>query len=118
MSSSLCRRSLRVAAIAWVFAVAAVAVGVLALALKVGVPQAWWPQTGQAFAAGTRSQDQDPCALIVGPAKEYCERDTRATTSAQKPDGAGATWRLVPAGAGVAALVVWRWRSSAGRRRR
>lgn len=109
-------RRLGVAAI--VLALAGVVVGVLVLAVGVGVPAAWWPRAGQAFAAGEPHADREACALIVGPAKEYCERGNTTSASTEKPDGAGSAWRLVPAGAGVAALVVWRWPSSAGRRRR
>ncbi|MGW1616390.1 hypothetical protein ACWCQZ_44480 [Streptomyces sp. NPDC002285] len=118
MTSSTRDRSRRLAAAASAFTLIAVVVGVLVLALRAGVPQTWWPHTGQAFAADARHADRDPCALIVGPAKEYCERDTKTPASTEKPNGAGAAWRLLPAGAGMAALVVWRWRSSAGRRRR
>lgn len=118
MTSSTWDRSRRHAAAVSVLTLIAVVAGVLVLAVGVGVPQAWWPHTGQAFAADARPVDQDPCALIVGPAKEYCERGTTSTASAEQPDGAGAAWRLVPAGAGVAALVVWRLRSAAGKRRR
>jgi hypothetical protein len=121
MTSSSWDRSRRIAAAASVLMVIALAVGVLVLAVGVGVPQAWWPHTGQAFAADARPADQDPCALIVGPAKAYCERGTTTTATAsasEQPDVAGAAWRLVPAGAGLAALVVWRRRSAAGQRRR
>jgi len=120
MPSSSWNRSRRLAAAASVLIVIALAIGVLVLAVGVGVPQAWWPHTGQAFAADARPADQDPCALIVGPAKDYCERGTTTTASAsaEQPGIAGAAWRLVPAGAGLAALVVWRLRSAAGQRRR
>ena len=118
MTSSTWVRSRRLAAALSVLTLIAVVVGVLVLAVGVGVPQAWWPHTGQAFAANAHPTDQDPCALIVGPAKEYCERGTTTTASAEQPGVAGAVWRLVPAGAGVAALVMWRLRSAAGQRRR
>jgi hypothetical protein len=118
MISSAWDRSRRLAAAASVLTVIALALGVLVLAVGVGVPQSWWPHTGQAFAADARPADQDPCALIVGPAKDYCERGTTTTASAEQPGIAGAAWRLVPAGAGLAALVVWRLRSAAGQRRR
>src|SRR5687768_3943564 len=118
MPSSSWDRSRRLAAAASVLIVIALAVGVLVLAVGVGVPQALWPHTRQAFAADARPADQDPCALIVGPAKDYCERGTTTTASAEQPGIAGAAWRLVPAGAGLAALVVWRLRSAAGQRRR
>ncbi|GAQ65432.1 hypothetical protein [Streptomyces scabiei] len=116
MTTSSWDRSRRVAAAVSVLTVIAVVAGAVILALGVGLPDAWWPQTGQAFAADARPVHHDPCALIVGPAKAYCERG--ATTAAGRQDTAGAAWRLVPAGAGVAALVVWRLRSAAGQRRR
>ncbi|MGW3152535.1 hypothetical protein ACWDG1_49920 [Streptomyces sp. NPDC001177] len=119
MTTSTWRHSRRTAAAAAasVLAVTAVAVGVLILALSVRVPETWWPHTGQAFATDPRPARQDPCGLIAGPAKAYCEHDTRNRTHTH-PDAAGAAWRLVPAGAGLAALVMWRRRSSSGRRRR
>jgi hypothetical protein len=105
-----------------VLTLVAVVAGVLVLAVGAGVPHTWWPHTGQAFAAAAdaRPATQDPCALIAGPATEHCERGTAtaASASAGRPDAAGAAWRLVPAGAGVAALMVGRLRSPAGQRRR
>ncbi|MFI7405985.1 hypothetical protein ACIBW9_36895 [Streptomyces sp. NPDC049541] len=117
MATSSWDRSRRVAAAASVLTVIAVVAGAVILALGVGVPDAWWPHTGQAFAADSRTAHPDPCAAIVGPAKEYCERGTATTASAKQQDVAGAAWRLATAGAGVAALVVWRLRSTAGQRR-
>lgn len=117
MTSSAWDRSRRLAAAASVLTMIAVVVGVLVLAIGLSVPEEWWPHTGQAFAADAHP-DQDPCALIVGPAKDYCERGATTTASTEQPGVAGAVWRLVPAGAGVAALVMWRLRSSAGQRRR
>ena len=118
MTSSSWDRSQRLAAAASVFTVIAVVLGVLVLSVGAGVPEAWWPHTGQAFAADARPADQDPCALIVGPAKGSCERGTTTAASAGHPGIASAAWRLVPAGAGVAALVVWRRHSASGQRRR
>ncbi|MEV6840786.1 hypothetical protein AB0N17_40995 [Streptomyces sp. NPDC051133] len=109
-------RSRRVAAVVSVLTVIAVVVAAVVLVLGVGVPQGWWPHTGQAFAAD--AAHRDPCALIVGPAKAYCERGAEANASAGHQDVAGGAWRLVPAGAGVGALVVWRLRGAAGQRRR
>ncbi|MEU0950246.1 hypothetical protein ABZ379_47585 [Streptomyces canus] len=117
MTSSTGDCSRRLAAAASVLTVIAVVVGVLGLAVGVSVPEAWWPHTGQAFAADAHRTGQDPCALIVGPAKDYCERST-TTTASTEPDVAGAAWRLVPAGAGVTALLMWRLRCPAGQRRR
>jgi hypothetical protein len=119
MISSSWDRSRRIRAAASVLAVIAVAVGVLVLAVGMSVPETWWPHTGQAFAADTRPAHEDPCDLIVGPAKAYCERGTVHSASADHhADAAGAAWRLAPAGAGLAALVMWRRRSAAGQRRR
>ncbi|MFJ9729438.1 hypothetical protein ACIRP3_42580 [Streptomyces sp. NPDC101209] len=106
--------SRRVAAAVSVLTVIAAVV----LALGVGVPQAWWPHTGQAFAADARPTHRDPCALIVGPAKAYCERGAASKASTGQQNVAGAAWRLGTAGAGMGALVVWRLRSAAGQRRR
>ncbi|RPF30276.1 hypothetical protein [Streptomyces sp. TLI_185] len=116
MSTLLWDRSRRVAAAVSVLTVMAVVIAAVVLALGVGVPRGWWPHTGQAFAAD--AAHRDPCALIVGPAKAYCERGAAAKASAGQPDVAGGAWQLVPAGAGVGALVVWRLRSAAGQRRR
>ncbi|MGW3099876.1 hypothetical protein ACWDCC_41285 [Streptomyces sp. NPDC001102] len=118
MTTSSWNRARRVAAAASVLTVLAVVAGAVVLVLGVGVPDGWWPHTGQAFAADARTAQHDPCALIVGPAKAYCERGSTTTASAERRDAAGAAWRLGTAGAGVAALVVWRLRSAAGQRRR
>ncbi|MGW9026890.1 hypothetical protein ACWGQ5_22450 [Streptomyces sp. NPDC055722] len=115
MTTSSWDRSRRVAAAASVLTVIAVVVAAVVLALGVGVPDAWWPHTGRAFAAD--AAHRDPCALIVGPAKAYCERGA-ASSASGRHDVAGGAWRLVPAGAGVGALVVWRLCSAAGQRRR
>ncbi|MGW2618511.1 hypothetical protein [Streptomyces sp. NPDC001500] len=109
-------RSRRVAAVVSVLTVIAVVVAAVVLVLGLGVPQGWWPHTGQAFAAD--ASRRDPCARIVGPAKAYCERGAASKASAGHQDVAGGVWRLVPAGAGVGALVVWRLRGAAGQRRR
>ncbi|MFF4755253.1 hypothetical protein ACWD5R_35220 [Streptomyces sp. NPDC002514] len=109
-------RSRRVAAFVSVLTVIAVVVAAVVLVLRVGVPQGWWPHTRQAFTAD--AAHRDPCALIVGPAKAYCERGAAASASAGHQDVAGGVWRLVPAGAGVGALVVWRLRGATGQRRR
>ncbi|MFC9931666.1 hypothetical protein [Streptomyces sp. NPDC127190] len=113
MTLSSWDRSRRIAAASSILTVITVAAGVLVLALQVGVPEGWWPHTGQAFAADSHAGHR--CAPIVGRAKAYCERGY--TASVAGPHHAGATWRLVPTGAGVAALVVWRRRCVAGRRR-
>ncbi|MGW7410220.1 hypothetical protein ACWGI9_42220 [Streptomyces sp. NPDC054833] len=117
MTTSSWDRSRRVAAATGVFIVIAVIACSVIHVLGLGVPEAWWPHTGRAFAADVGTAHHDPCVLIVGPAKAYCERG--ATTPAAGPqDVSGAAWRLGTAGTGVAALVVWRLRGAAGQRRR
>ncbi|MEU4013002.1 hypothetical protein AB0H30_31675 [Streptomyces pseudogriseolus] len=117
MSSFSPSRFRRIAAAASLFTVIVVAAGVLVLVLSVSLPEAWWPRTGQAFAAEDRSVRRDPCGLIAGPAKAYCERDSAVSASAGRHDVAGAVWRAVPAGAGLAALVIWRGRTAPRRGR-
>ncbi|MFF3313839.1 hypothetical protein [Streptomyces sp. NPDC002952] len=113
MTASSWDRSRRVATGARVLTAIAVIAGAAILALGVSLPEAWWPHSGR----DTRSVGGDPCALIVGPGKAYCERGT-PTRAASKPNVAGAAWGLVSAGAGAAALVVWRLRCAAGQGRR
>ena len=119
MISSAWDRSRRIATAASVLTVAGVLAGAVILVLGAGVPDAWWPRTGQTFAAATNgSTPPNPCELLRGPAAAYCEHGATATPSAEHPRGAdGAVWTLLPAGAAVAALVVWRLRSAAGQRR-
>ncbi|MFD9464481.1 hypothetical protein [Streptomyces sp. NPDC060027] len=108
-------RHLRTAA--RVLAAPTVAACVLVLAVGMSLPKPWWPRTGQAFAADNPAPS-DPGALIVGPATAYCRRDAMDSSSLAPRDASGAAWRLVPAGAGLAALAMWRHRSAAGHRRR
>ncbi|MFE7028834.1 hypothetical protein ACFU9Y_00880 [Streptomyces sp. NPDC057621] len=109
---------MRCLAAAGVLAVVAAALEVLVLTIGAGA-DAWWSHAGQTVAAAPRSQGQDPCDLIVGPARDYCERDASLTPPAGDLDVAGAVWRLVPAGAGLTALLVGRRRNAgAGRGRR
>ncbi|MGW3667435.1 hypothetical protein [Streptomyces sp. NPDC005141] len=109
-------RHLRTAA--RIVAVLAVAACVLVLSVAMSLPETWWPRTGQAFAAGAGPAREDPCGLIVGPAKAYCRRDAVHSASFAPRDTVGAACRLVPAGAGLAVLAMWRRRSAAGQRRR
>ncbi|MCX4740829.1 hypothetical protein [Streptomyces antibioticus] len=113
MTTTSWDRSRRAAAAA--SALTMIAVVAFVIALGGGVPDAWWPHTGQAFAADARTGHPDACASIVGPAKAYCERGT--TAAAGRQDTAGAVWRLVPVAAGVAAVVVWRLRAPGQKRR-
>ncbi|WP_331732578.1 hypothetical protein [Streptomyces sp. NBC_00989] len=117
MISSSWDRSRRIRAAAAVLTLIAVTIGVLVLALRVDVPDAWWPHTGQAFAASSPPAHDDPCQLIVGEAKKYCERGTTRAATAEHHGGAEAAWRLLSVGAGLSGLVVW-WHRAAGQRRR
>ncbi|MGW1193246.1 hypothetical protein [Streptomyces sp. NPDC002559] len=101
--------SRRVARAAGVLTVAAVAAGIFLLALGAGLPESWWPRTGQAFASDSAHRHENACTLIKGPAKAYCER--RGDTTGLAPvrrSGDAAPWKVVPAAAAVGALVVWR----------
>ncbi|MFB7030934.1 MULTISPECIES: hypothetical protein [unclassified Streptomyces] len=57
-------------------------------------PDAWWPRTGEAFAATPAPTTpapaqgvQDRCAYIVGPARDYCLRaDPAPKPQASAPD--------------------------------
>ncbi|MFD8737487.1 hypothetical protein ACFV06_21555 [Streptomyces sp. NPDC059618] len=114
MITSFWDRSRRICAVASAITMIGVVSCAVILALGVSLPEAWWPRTGQAFATGTRSAHHGRCALIVGPAKVYCERGT--TRAADRPGGVGAAWRLGSAGAG--ALLLWQLRRATGQRRR
>jgi hypothetical protein len=129
MSTSSFRssRSRRVARTASSLIVVALPAVLLALVIQAGVPESWWPQTGQAFAADqshVAAARTDPCDLIVGPAKEYCEGGHHsATTSSPSAsevshEGARAAWIAIPLAAGLAAAVVWLRRGAAGHGRR
>ncbi|MFR0367650.1 hypothetical protein [Streptomyces sp. MCC20] len=127
-SSFTSSRTRRIARAVGTLIVIALPAVLLALVVGAGVPDAWWPQTGQAFAADQPHTEsgarRDPCDLIVGPAKEYCERGhhTATTSSAaagKAPhEGAGAAWMVIPPVAGLAAVVVWRSRGAARHGRR
>lgn len=115
MTPSSWDRSRRVVAVTCVVTALAAVAAVVVLALAVDAPGAWWPHTGRAFSADTSPAAGDPCGLIVGPAKAYCE----GGTAASQHNVASAALRLASAAAGVGALVVWRLRSAAaGQRRR
>ncbi|MFD7444062.1 hypothetical protein [Streptomyces sp. NPDC059909] len=101
-TSSRWDRTRRTARAAGAWLVLAVAAALLALAVGVGVPEAWWPRTGQAFAANSQQPQGDPCDLVPGPAKEYCVRDAGDASSAARAEPhASAVWVLLP----TAALV-------------
>ncbi|MFF7451630.1 MULTISPECIES: hypothetical protein [unclassified Streptomyces] len=113
-------RSRRLAAVASALTVITVAAAVVALVVGASLRESWLPRTGAAFVAETSSPRQDPCEVIVGPAKKYCERGVSASVSspaAARQDLGDAACRLVAAGAGLAALVIWRRRSTTTRGR-
>ena len=128
-SSFPCARSRRLAAVASVLTLITVAAAVLALVVGASLPESWWPRTKGAFTpepststspSWSSTPRSHPCEVIVGPAKKYCERGVSASISspaAARQDLGDAAWRLVPAGAGLAALVIWRRRSTTTRGR-
>ncbi|MDI3390060.1 hypothetical protein QIS99_28280 [Streptomyces sp. B-S-A8] len=99
----------------------AAAVTLLLVLSHTGVPDAWWPQTGNAFphtaTAGTAPSaepaptqaspkpkpEDDPCDLIVGPAHAYCVegRDNAGPPSGFTP---AAALLLTPAVIGVVVI--------------
>ncbi|MCX4993355.1 hypothetical protein [Streptomyces sp. NBC_00568] len=109
-------RQLRTAA--RILAVLAAAARVPGLSVALSLPETWWPRAGQACASDTGPVHAAPCALIVGPAKAYSRRDAMNSASLAPRHTAGAAWRLVPTGAGLAVLAMGRRRSAAGQRRR
>ncbi|MEU5436441.1 hypothetical protein AB0G73_24105 [Streptomyces sp. NPDC020719] len=117
MTSSAWDRSRRRAQAAGTLAVLAVLAAVVTLFATVGVPDAWWPQIGSAFAAAPQPTSlTDPCAPVTGPAHDSCTTPSPAPSSALSdgPGGADAFRLAVPA-AGL--ILVYAVRSS-GRRRR
>lgn len=90
-----------------------VAVGVLVVSLGASLPEAWWQRTGHAVTPVTAKQHGDPCELIAGPGKAYCERDHGTAPPSSAHDSRDATaWQLVAVAAAVGALLVWGRRSS------
>jgi hypothetical protein len=122
MVSSVWERARRRAAAARVLTAIAACAGLLVLTAGAGVPRAWWPHTGQAFAVHAHPADQEPCTATAHPAENFCrgdaEGDAEAAGSAGQPGVSGAAWGLMTAGAGLAALVMWRRHSPAEARRR
>ncbi|MDH2392190.1 hypothetical protein QCN29_26090 [Streptomyces sp. HNM0663] len=103
-------------ALGW-FTVCAAAIGTMLLACT-GVPDAWWPETGHALAAShpsrtqqapSRAEGSDACALIVGPARDYCLTSGTRVASPVTGDHAGITpgraLLLVPVAVGITAAV-------------
>ncbi|MET7693872.1 hypothetical protein ABZT06_38905 [Streptomyces sp. NPDC005483] len=121
MSTSSFPSFRRVARTASTLIVVALPAVLLALVIQAGVPESWWPQTGQAFASEqphVAAARTDPCTLIAGPAQEYCERGHQATASSLADEdarkGASAAWMLLPPAAGLVAVVMWLRRGAAG----
>ncbi|MFE4687262.1 hypothetical protein ACFRNJ_41895 [Streptomyces sp. NPDC056721] len=102
-------------------AVLAFTVAVLAVIWGPGVPDAWWPQTGNAFAAEhivpatpstAAAPESDPCDLIVGPAKAYCLRSDSHIPPAKGEFCWAGALRLALALLGLAVLLNCRRRQS------
>ncbi|MER8225839.1 hypothetical protein ABTZ58_35915 [Streptomyces sp. NPDC094143] len=112
MSSFSPSRSRRIAAAASILTAVSVLAGVLVLALSARPPQAWWPRTGHAFAP---EDCPGPHRPVPEGTKERCDRGVPAY--AARRDTAGEVLRLVPVGAGLVALLIWRQRAASGRGR-
>ncbi|MEU9056252.1 hypothetical protein AB0D37_38680 [Streptomyces sp. NPDC048384] len=96
------RRTARRAALVLALFLAAAGI-VTALLIAHGIPDVWWPQTGNAFTstaphAGT-AVHSDACDLIVGPARDYCQ-------SADSPTAPSADDGIRPAGVVLLVPVV------------
>ncbi|MET9955988.1 hypothetical protein ABZ135_31210 [Streptomyces sp. NPDC006339] len=90
------------------------------ITINAAPPSAWWPQTGQAFAAtpnppqaGPRQDpvSEEPCALIVGPAHDYClqaTQDTPTTNAAAARPSCLAVWPIALLAAAIGLLLVLR----------
>ncbi|MFI6055648.1 hypothetical protein ACIBCO_36890 [Streptomyces violascens] len=108
------RRSSTVGALA----VLAVLAAVVTTVAMVGVPDVWWPHIGSAFAASPphpapSTASADPCALIAGPARDFCAAPPAASPA--QPHGMGAdAWRLLVPAVGVVLVCAVR---CSGRRR-
>ncbi|MFJ9822296.1 hypothetical protein ACIRU3_45180 [Streptomyces sp. NPDC101151] len=109
MTSFAPSRSQRLATAASALTAIAASVAVLLLALGVSLPTAWWPRTGQAFAADAAKAPTDACDRTAPPAKAYCERGRHATSAQSGRDAAA--WKLLPAATAVGALAIWRRRT-------
>ncbi|WP_438296297.1 hypothetical protein [Streptomyces sp. HUAS TT7] len=119
MTTSEWDRSRRRAQTVGTLAVLTALAAVLTMFATVGVPDAWWPQIGSAFADSPHPTPSpapaDPCALITGPAKDSCTHAPAPSGARQDGTGAADVWRLaVPA---VGLVLVYAVRSS-GRRGR
>ena len=107
MISASWDRSRRIRTTAAVLTVISVMAGLLVLALGNGVPEEWWPHTGQAFASSSPPAHHGPCHLTAGRTGASCGRGAARSAPAGH-HGVAAAWGLVSVGAGLTALVVWR----------
>ncbi|MEV0449798.1 hypothetical protein [Streptomyces sp. NPDC050600] len=93
-----------------------------AITINTAAPSSWWPQTGQAFAAAPTSPQTSPqrdaareerCALILGPAHDYCLKAAKTTgMAAEQASGTGtAMWPAAFLTAAIGLLAVLRRRS-------
>ncbi|MFF0205861.1 hypothetical protein [Streptomyces sp. NPDC005017] len=97
-------------------ALSCAAVGMLTLILTTGLPQAWWPRTGDAFTPTERPRQSPACALVVGAAGEACERHAAAHADDGRQNG-GASWLPAVPAVGLVLLAGLGCRVLAGRRR-
>lgn len=104
------RRRTVAVAITGIAAAALTAAGLMGF----GVPDAWWPTAGQAFASSAPKKAggaDDPCDLIVGPARDYCTSGASHSAAPAPAFGALDAVMLLPPVAGLAALTVYRLRA-------
>ncbi|MFE4674480.1 hypothetical protein [Streptomyces sp. NPDC056723] len=123
------RRRALAACTATVTLVALLVAAIVFVIAAPGVPSAWWPQTGNAFAASpsapsdtvttpvqgaahgqapaaTPSSESDVCDAIVGPAHCYCLR-AGAPQPSNDPITLADMWPLGVLGLGIAALCLF-----------
>ncbi|MBE8477449.1 hypothetical protein [Streptomyces justiciae] len=113
-------RARRLAAAAAIVAMMAVLAVLLALLITAGRPEPWSPRSNaispthiHTSASAAPATGREECDLIAGPARTYCEHDTRTPLSPRPltPSGhdvARVVWRLLPIGSTLAALIIWR----------
>jgi hypothetical protein len=117
------RRRAGIVPVAFVLLVSAL----VAVVWTTGLPSLWWPQIGNVFSVSsqqtakrvtTTEHHGDSCALVVGPAADYCHDAASSEASTRPHRVDAATQRVATAAlgvgavaAGVGALVVLRRRA-------
>ncbi|MCW8384104.1 hypothetical protein [Streptomyces justiciae] len=112
-------RARRLAAAAGIIAMMAVLAVLLAVLITAGRPEPWSPRSNAISPTHTHTSSsaapasgREECDLIAGPARSYCDHDTRTPLSPRPltPSGhdvARVVWRLLPIGSTLAALIIW-----------